>query len=210
MIKGSKKQLLDLIKRKGIVAIDTAAEHSGLAKTTLREHFLQLERDGYVEKTYKREGPGRPSLQYELSAKGHQLYPSGEAQLTREFIRFLKEEGEEEMIKTFFERFWEDRYRKAQKRMDEYGLEQKSERLNALLKMLEEEGFMPQFEHDTENRCMKIKECNCPFRDVIKETKLPCKLEAEFYKKIFGKESERISFIAEGDYSCTYRVMNER
>ena len=209
MIKGSKKQLLDLIKRKGIVSIDTAVEHSGLAKTTLREHFLQLERDGYVEKTYKRKGPGRPSLQYELSAKGHQLYPSSEAKLTREFIRFLKEEGEEEMIKTFFEKFWEERYRKAQKRMDQYGPDQQSERLQALLKMLKEEGFMPQLEQDTENSCLKIKECNCPFSEIVQETRLPCKLEAEFFKKIYGEETERISFIAEGDYSCTYRVMNE-
>ena len=210
MIKGSKKQLLDLIKKEGIVAIDTAAEQIGLAKTTLREHFLQLERDGYVEKSYKREGPGRPSLRYELSAKGHQLYPSSEAKLTRDFIRFLKEEGEEEMIKTFFEKFWEERYRKAQKRMNQFEPEQKSERLHALLSMLKEEGFMPEFEQDAENGAIKIKECNCPFSEVIKETKLPCKLEAEFYKKIYGEETERISFIADGDYSCTYRVMNAK
>lgn len=210
MIKGSKKQLLDLIKREGIVTVGRAEEHSGLAKTTLREHFLQLEKDGYVERTYKRKGPGRPSLQYELSAKGHQLYPSSESKLTRRFIRFLKEEGEEELIRTFFEQFWEERYRKAKQRMDKYDPDQKSERLDALLEMLKEEGFMPEIEHDMDDKCLKIKECNCPFSEVIKETRLPCELEAKFYKKIYGKQTERISFIAEGDYSCTYRVTNKK
>lgn len=209
MVKGSKKQLLDLIKSKGIVSLDETVKHSGLAKTTLREHFLQLERDGYVERTYERNGPGRPSLQYELSAKGHQLYPSGESKLTRQFIRYLKEEGEEEMIESFFEKFWEERFQKAKKRMDKYGAEQKSERLQVLLNMLEEEGFMPEIEHDENNECLKVKECNCPFSEVIKETRLPCKLEAQFFKKIFGEQTERTSYIAEGDYSCTYRIPDE-
>lgn len=209
MIKGSKKQLLDLIKSKGIISVDEAVEHSGLAKTTLREHFLQLEKDGYVERTYERKGPGRPSLQYELSAKGHQLYPSSESKLTRQFIRYLKEEGEEEMIESFFEKFWEERYNKAKKRMNQYGPEQKAERLQALLKMLQEEGFMPEIEQDEANECINIKECNCPFSEVIKETRLPCKLEALFFKKIFGDQTERTSYIAEGDYSCTYQITDE-
>lgn len=39
--------------------MDEAAFHAGLAKTTLREHFLQLERDGYIRREYIRSGPGR-------------------------------------------------------------------------------------------------------------------------------------------------------
>lgn len=206
MIKDSKKQLLDFIKNKGIITLDEAVEHSGLAKTTLREHFLQLERDGYVERTYERNGPGRPSLQFELSAKGHQIYPSYESKLSRQFIRYLKEEGEEGMIKSFFEKFWEERYRKAKERMDQYDPEQKSKRLQTLLNMLEEEGFMPVIDHDEETEDLNIRECNCPFSEVIKETRLPCKLEAQFFIKIFGEQTERVSYIAEGDYSCTYHI----
>ncbi len=45
-----------------------------------------------------------------------------------------------------------------------------------------------------------IRECNCPFLEVVKETTLPCRLEAEFYRRLFNSMIERTSYIAEGDY----------
>lgn len=210
MIKGSKKELLDLIKREGIITVDRAVERTGLAKTTLREHLLQLENDGYVERTYERDGPGRPSLQYELTATGHRLYPSYESKLAGKFIQYLKEEGEEEKIESFFEQFWEERFIKAKDRMDRFGAEQKTERLKALIEMLEEEGFMPEFEVDENQEQITIKECNCPFSEIVKETRLPCKLEALFFKKLFGEGAKRTDHIAEGDYSCTYQFTDRK
>lgn len=209
MIKGSKKQLLDIIKTGGIVSVDETVEQTGLAKSTLREHFLQLENDGYVERNFEREGPGRPSLQYELTPKGHRLYPSYESKLAGKFIRFLKEEGKEEMIEAFFEKFWEERLDKAKSRMDRFEPEQTRDRLKALIKMLEEEGFMPEFEIDEKEDKITVKECNCPFSEIVRETRLPCKLEALFFKQLFGPNTERTTHIAEGDYSCTYETLEK-
>lgn len=209
MIKGSKKQLLDIIKTRGIASVDEAVEQTGLAKSTLREHFLRLENDGYVKRTFEREGPGRPSLQYELTAKGQQLYPSYESKLAGRFIRFLKEEGEEEMIEAFFDQFWEERYQNARNRMNQHEPEQLTNRLKTLVQMLEEEGFMPEFEIDEKQHKITVKECNCPFSEIVKETRLPCKLEALFFKKILGSSTERTTHIAEGDYSCTYETLEK-
>lgn len=72
--------------------------------------------------------------------------------------------------------------------------------------MLDEEGFMPEKDFNEESDTLTIKECNCPFSEVVKETQLPCKLEAKFYKKLFGQNTERKTHIAKGDYSCTYEI----
>jgi predicted ArsR family transcriptional regulator len=206
MIKGSKKQLLDLIKKYGRLSIDEATNRTDLAKTTLREHFLQLENDGYVERYFERNGPGRPSLQFELTSKGHNLYPSYESKLARQFIRFLKEQDEEDKIEEFFEEFWDERYQKASGRMNQHSNDQPEKQLKALIAMLDEEGFMPEMDFNKDSETLTIKECNCPFSEVVKETRLPCKLEALFYKKLFGEEAERKTHIAKGDYSCTYEI----
>lgn len=206
MITGSKKEILNLLKRKGILSIDEVTEQVGLAKTTLREHFLQLERDGYIERKYERSGPGRPSLQYQLSSQGHRLYPSGESSLMRNLLVYLKRKGEESTIEDFFEEFWDNRYEKASRLMNEKDPDDRKAQLGALSVMLVEEGFMPEYEVDEENGTVHIRECNCPFIEVIKETRLPCKLEAEFYKRLFDSDVERTSYIAEGDYSCTYCI----
>jgi predicted ArsR family transcriptional regulator len=206
MYTGSKKELFKLIKQNGTLSVDEAVQHTNLAKTTLREHFLQIERDGYISRDYVRSGPGRPSLQYQITPEGNRLFPSYESDLIRELLKYLKKQGEEHTIEQFFEAFWEERLQKARRRMDEKSEENMKTRLVKLMGFLEEEGFMPEFETGRKNRKITIKECNCPFSEVIKETRLPCKLEAVFYQKLFDEEVERTSYIAEGDFSCTYEI----
>lgn len=203
---GSKKELLDLIKQNGTLSMDEAVTHTDLAKTTLREHFLQLERDGYIRREYIRSGPGRPSLQYQISPKGQRLFPSSESDLIRELLKFLKEQGDDQTIEQFFESFWEERLKKARIRMDEASEKEMELRLGKLMGFLEEEGFMPEYETDQEGGSITIKECNCPFSEVVKETRLPCKLEAMFYRKLFNENVERTTYIADGDFSCTYEI----
>lgn len=206
MFTGSKKELLDRIKRKGTLSIDEAVEHTELAKTTLREHFLQLERDGYIERDYVRSGPGRPRLQYQLTPSGHGLYPSSEARMIKEMLSFLKSRGEEDTIEEFFRMFWEERLDEARHRMDQSTEDSMQSKLAVLLHMLEEEGFMPEFDFNEEDKTLTVKECNCPFSEVVKETQLPCKLEAMFYKKLFDERAERKTHIASGDHACTYDI----
>lgn len=204
MLTGSKKEIVDLIKRNGTLSIDEAVEQMKLAKTTLREHFLQLERDGYVEREFVRSGPGRPRLQYQLMAKGNSLYPSSESKLIRNIIQYLKENNNEQLVEEFFENFWENRLKEAHERIENSSAKDLESQLEVLMKMLEEEGFMPEFKFDDQKQSLAVKECNCPFSEVIKETRLPCKLEAMFYEKLFGKGIERTTYIADGDYACSY------
>ena len=206
MFTGSKKEIIDLIKRSGTLSIDEAVEEIDLAKTTLREHFLQLERDGYVERDYVRSGPGRPSLQYQLTSKGNSLFPSSESKLIRSIINYLKSKGSEQLVEDFFEDFWDQRLEEAQDRIEKSSAGDLQSKVKILMQMLEEEGFMPEFDFDESDESLMVKECNCPFSEVIKETRLPCKLEEMFYKKLFNENAERTSYIADGDYSCTYDI----
>jgi predicted ArsR family transcriptional regulator len=206
MFTGSKKEIIDLIKRSGTLSIDEAVEEMNLAKTTLREHFLQLERDGYVERDYIRSGPGRPSLQYQLTSKGNSLFPSSESKLIRNIIKYLKSKGSEHLVEDFFEDFWNQRLDEARDRIQESAAEDPESKIKVLMQMLEEEGFMPEFSMNESEQTLTVKECNCPFSEVVRETRLPCKLEELFYKKLFNERAERTSYIADGDYSCKYNI----
>lgn len=206
MFTGTKKNIIDLIKRSGTLSIDEAVEQMSLAKTTLREHFLQLERDGYVEREYVRSGPGRPRLQYQLTPKGNSQFPSSESRLIRNMIKYLKSEGNEQLVENFFEDFWDQRLEEARELIEEAGANDPVSKIRVLMEMLEEEGFMPEFDLDEESEKLMVKECNCPFSEVIRETRLPCKLEEIFYKKLFNENAERTSYIADGDYSCSYDI----
>jgi len=204
MLSGAKKEILDLVKRTGILSINEATRQIGLSKTTLREHLLQLERDGYIRRTYERTGPGRPSLKYQLTRHGHSLYPSGESDLIRSLLKHLKEKDQESLIETFFEQFWEKRLQSAIRLMNEAN-ERSCSRTDALIQMLEEEGFMPEYEQISNDEII-IRACNCPYQKVIRETQLPCKMEAAFYERLFDADVQRTTYIADGDFSCTYCI----
>lgn len=205
MRKGPKQELLDLVKHHGQLTIDECVEKVDLAKTTVRVHFTQLEGDGYIERSYERSGRGRPSLRFRLTNKGNGLYPSYEPEMMREFIRYLQAEGEHQILEDFFQEFWDRRYDKLQLMLKEK--ENSEESMESITRqLLVEEGFMPEFEKEKDSGKLLMKECNCPFREIIKVTKLPCKLEEEFYQKVFGKSVKRTSYIADGDFSCTYCI----
>lgn len=206
MVTGTKKQILDLLKRRGILSIDEITRGLKPAKTTLREHLLQLESETYIKRTYVSSGPGRPGLHYELTALGHSVYPSGESELMRNFLAYLKNRGEESAIEDFFEGFWDQRLQKAGRLMEKQPLTDRKAQTDELMKMLADEGFMPEYELDEDRNILKVRECNCPFSEVVKETRLPCKLEAEFYRRLFGVDVERTSYIADGDHSCSYSI----
>jgi predicted ArsR family transcriptional regulator len=201
-----KKELLELIKRNGTLTVDEAVEKTDLAKTTLREHFLQMERDGIIQRGFERSGPGRPSLQYKLTGDGHNHFPSHESKMMGELMKFLKKNGEDALMKDFFEQFWEKRFQKAKRLMEEAEQEVEGSSIGALMEMLEEEGFMPEYYLNKGEGLEIIKECNCPFREVVKETTLPCQLEGQFYQRLFERDVERISYIVDGDHACTYEI----
>jgi len=90
MFTDTKKRLLDLIKRKGSISIDQAINHTRLARTTLREHLLHLERDGLVKHEHMRSGPGRPGLKFRLTKEGNNLFPSYKPALISDLLKFLK------------------------------------------------------------------------------------------------------------------------
>src|SRR5690625_7448565 len=95
---GTKKEILDLLKRSGILSVDQVTDSVGVAKTTLREHVLQLERDEYIKRTDERSEPGRPALMYSLTNKGHRIYATLEPLLHQSFIFSHKQRGYEATI----------------------------------------------------------------------------------------------------------------
>lgn len=211
----SKSQILDSIKRLGVAEIDQLAGRTGLARTTLREHLALLERDGLVRRSQKRNGPGRPALQYRLTREGDARFPSEERELLGDLIRYLQEEGKQHLLQAFFETFWNKRAARACELMQAAAEAQETipeqdgslpPDLKALSDLLESEGFMPEIHYDEANNALVIRECNCPFKSVTRKTSLPCQLEARFYEKVLGQKVSRTSFIPDGGDACTYRI----
>ncbi len=201
----TKKTLLELVKRHGEVGLEAAEKALDMTKSTVREHFTQLERDGWILHHYTKQKRGRPTIHYSLTAKGDRLFPSGDAHLLRELIGFLQENDEEKLLERFFSTYWKGRVDEVKSQLQAYegaAVDQKAEALKEILHM---EGFMPEYEIDEDNTLI-FKECNCPFTEAVRKTRLPCQLEAQFFEEIWESPLERVSYIPDGNAACTYHL----
>jgi predicted ArsR family transcriptional regulator len=198
---GTKGELLLLMKRRGEVSLDDAEAASGLTRPTLRQHFGALERDGLVARSTQRGLRGRPALRYALAPSAETLFPSRDGLLLGSLLDYLLDRGEGDLVRDFFERYWDERLRDVQDRLRSAPVGDDTGRLAALAEVLREQGFMPEVHR---NGGVTIRECNCPFPEAVKRTRLPCQLEATFYERLFDDPIERVTYIPDGFAACTY------
>ncbi len=198
----TKQQLLDLLKRRGQLTLSEAEAATGLRRPTLREHLTQLERDGLVQHVMERHGRGRPRLLYRLTRTGVQLFPNRDAILLGRLLQFLKQEAGEALLERFFQKFWEERLQEIERRLAQHEAHTLQARLSVVRDFLEEEGFMPELVVNDQG--LEIRECNCPFTETVRHTRLPCYLEARFFEAVLGLPTSRVAYIPEGSPACTY------
>ncbi len=201
LLKKNKTKLLNFLKVRGQVSVDEATLELKLAKTTVRQHLLLLERQGLISRGVQKASKGRPLLVYRLSENANPLFPTQEPQLLRELLTRLIEDGQSTWLNDFFRKYWRGREQKFEERL-------KARRKSSiaahevLFELLQEEGFMPQI---TKSRgIVSVRECNCPFPEAVKATQIPCRLEAEFIKNALKTEMRRVTYIPAGSTTCTY------
>lgn len=204
LLKEAKTKLLDLIKVRGEVSVDEATDSLHLAKTTVRQHLLILERQGLVERGDRKNAKGRPQRIYRLADSARSLFPSQEPRLLRELLTRLIADGQKEWVHNFFREYWQQRISKFQDRLKMKASKTAKGARQILFDLLEEEGFMPEIIEKKGG--LLIRECNCPFSQAVQATKIPCRLEAEFLKIALQTDIERISYIPAGATTCTYRA----
>ena len=203
----TRRELLQIIKRRGSLSVDEAMDALGMARTTVREHLLQLKEKGLLDRTVERKGRGRPSHRYSMTRRAKVLFPSRDGELMGRLLQFLENRGAEELVKTFFEDYWDARTEAVKRRLRNASTGDVEAQLDVLRGILEEEGFMPDIER--EGNRVTIRECNCPFPESVKHTKIPCQLERAFYEALFETELERVTYIPEGNAACSYEMIVE-
>lgn len=200
----TKRRLLELMKRRGEITLDDAMEVIDRARPTLRDHLDQMGRDGLVARRSQRQGRGRPSMCYRLTSRAERLFPQREGAVFADFLSYLEEQGQEQLIEDFFESFWDAQLEEVERRLPA-SLETADVRqiVDVLEEILREKGFMPEVQIDDDQ--ITVEACNCPFAAVVNATELPCSSEACFYETLFERV-ERTRHMPDGDTACIYEL----
>ena len=118
-------------------------------------------------------------------------------------LEFLHTNGHEDQVEAFFEQYWEERIREVEHHLARVPQDDRDGRMAVVMENLKEQGFMP--EADSAG-AVTIRACNCPFPEAVKRTTLPCRLESQFFERVFGGSVKRSTYIPDGVAACTYEI----
>lgn len=181
-------EIIQLLKTQKVISVDTFTQKLRKPKTAIRRTLLALEVRGLVERVWIKAKRGRPSLSFRLSSNSNVLFPSKEAELLSELIKFLGHAGQGDLLEAFFLKYWEDRYNRVLEKLERHKCRDLSTRLMVLKEVLSEDGFYPRSNLSRKNDQVTLRECHCPISAVAAVTDLPCRLEAQLISKVLNGE----------------------
>lgn len=203
LIPEARREILKTLKLRGPLPVEAVAEKLDITVSGARQHLTGLERDGVVTYRRVRRGPGRPRHLYELTDLGDALFPRNYADLAAEILGYVGERAPA-LLEEAFSRRTRRRLQVARGRMKDAG--SLEERVEVLVGLLEEEGYMPRLEV-TDDGAFRIVERNCLVEALAGMGPHPCASELVFMRKALpDAEVERVAHAANDQGCCSYDV----
>lgn len=194
----TQQALLEALKRRGPATLLELAGAAGLARETVREHLNAMGAAGLVQRAgARRDGPGRPAILYRLAAAAHARFPQHGGAVLGELAAWLTEQGDEAVLKRFFEQ--RSGRRRAALRARVAQLTGRR-RLDEVARILSEEGYMAEVDGGA------LRLCHCPISAVVAATRAPCRAELALVEDLLGRPLTRTDYLPDGGVSCSYSV----
>lgn len=201
---GTRRKILEMLKRDGPQAAARMADELGISAMAVRQHLYALAEEGLVEATSEPTGVGRPSKNWHLTDAAEAFFPQGYAELTAGLMSSVREVfGEEGLDRLVANR--------TNEQIASYGARMaKATTLGARLKRLAEirteEGYMAEVKRDNDGYLFT--ENHCPICAVARSCTGLCASELELFRAVLGSDVsvERTEHILAGARRCAYRV----
>ncbi|MCY4781250.1 transcriptional regulator [Sphingobacterium sp. UT-1RO-CII-1] len=202
--KGSGSQILMFLKMKGDATSALIAEELNVSKEGARKHLIKLAADNLIESFVKSEGVGRPTTYYRLTEVGLKRFPDTHAEVTVDLLRSVRKllgDNALDLLISDREKSTYDRYAKKM-----IGVDDVEKRLDILVRMRSEEGYMAQWEEKSD--AYYLTENHCPICAAATECQGFCRSELENFKQLIGLDYtvERVQHIVSGGQRCVYRI----
>ena len=197
----TREKILEALLRKPRSTINDLAESVDINPISVRHHLNNLQAGGLIAAEEERHGVGRPRLVYTLTDEGSEKFPTRYLRLTSRLLSQLKETLPNPMVKELFSQV---ALNLAEEHEDELVNLNVEERLDAIQKLLSEEGFTVEWEKIGEQ--YHIHEISCPYHKVGQNHPEVCSMDQTLISQMLDLPAEQVQCILSGDERCTYVV----
>ena len=193
--------ILHTIKSSQQASVDGLAEVAEVSPVTVRHHLNSLQANGLIESTSIRRKVGRPYYVYSLSEKGHELFPKRYVRLTSRLLDELKARLPQDVVQDVFDNVV---LGVVEEHRGEYEHLAFEDRLDYLVKLLAEEGFLASWEKNGD--AYRLTEYSCPYISVGRSHTEICTIDKELIVNVLQAPVVQNSCMLDGSDCCEFVI----
>ncbi|PZV23071.1 MAG: iron-sulfur cluster biosynthesis transcriptional regulator SufR [Snowella sp.] len=207
----TKEDILNYLLKVDQTKAQELAEVLAISPQAIRRHLKDLETEGLIEHRAVQEGMGRPQYYYYLSKQGRDRFPNRYGEFAVSFLDTLMETVGEKQVGEVLKKQWE---RKADEYRQRIGAGSLQARVEKLVELRREEGYMAELHDFDENMAERktaekfiLAEHHCAISEVAESYPTVCGHELEMFGAILPDcVIERTHWINNGEHSCGYLI----
>lgn len=197
-------QILELLlENKDGLSIDELAKRLDISRAAVQQHFVVLERDGFIKKKQLNKTGGRPVSLYELTDSGINYFPKQYAWLIEIIVSNLLDETSPESLAASMQKLGLKTADKLRSRMEGKNHEG---RTAELARIMDELGFQVKATVDEGTGNPTLQAYNCVYHDLAQKHREICEFDLAFMSSLLDKPIKHANCMARGDCSCRFVV----
>lgn len=198
----TRRQIMDILKRRGTATLDEIAREIGLSPVTIRAHLSVLERDDLVASEEVRGRVGRPHFVYSLAEGAEEHFPAVYHVLAHRFLEGFRAVASPAQMSLLVARVAEDW---AAERLGRLAGKSPEQRVSEVARIRNEEGAMVDWERCDDGFILHQR--HCPASRVAQQHPEVCQVELEYMRRLLGGRVEREKLVQGSGQQCSYRVL---
>lgn len=201
-LQGTRRQLLEVLKRRGEARAEELAEALDVTVSAARQHLAALQAAGLVAHREVKGAPGRPKHVYHLTPATEELFPKAYDAFAAELVEFVGGEAPDLLPRLFAQRH-ATRLAQVRGRLEGKSFDA---RVREVAAILDEDGYLTAVEQ-LDDGSYVLQEHNCAILGVAQLTQMPCVAEIDFLREALPDASvERVAHMLGGQHRCAYRI----
>jgi predicted ArsR family transcriptional regulator len=198
------EQLLQ--NRKGL-SVDELATALDISRTAIQQHFVVLEKDGYIKKNTLNKTGGRPVAIYGITDKGINYFPKQYAWFSELILSDLQQEISPERFRGYMQRLG---IKLADSLRGQFEGKDLNKRIDELVSIMTTLGFQVKAGVEPESNQPVLQASNCIYHDLAQKHEEICEFDLALMSSLLNKDVKQLSCMAKGDCVCQFRVEEKK
>ena len=206
-IRPRQQQILKLLlENKAGLSIDEIAAALNISRNAVQQHFVALERDGYIQASVLNKTAGRPVRSYVLTAAGINSFPKQYAWFSELILTDMKKEMGSEAFQRYLHELGS---RLSQSLLPQFTGKQIDERIEELVKIMDGLGFTTSHTVDSATHERTIEACNCIYHDLAQKHEEICEFDRALMSSLLDKRIDHVECMAKGGGVCCFKIIDK-